>query len=76
MPKHPSPQNDSMQQYHRSTFSKRKEHNSNIYALPKQAHNLVEKRYRENMSARFKQLDDVTKQEAATTGTDAKVAMV
>ncbi|KAB8079713.1 hypothetical protein BDV29DRAFT_151630 [Aspergillus leporis] len=57
----------------RSTSSDKSEDDPNIRNLRKKAHNQVESRYRANLNARFKQLEDATKQETVTTGTDIKL---
>ncbi|KAF5866537.1 hypothetical protein ETB97_011422 [Aspergillus alliaceus] len=45
-----------------------------IRNLRKKEHNEVERRYRADLNARFKQLEDATKQETATAGPDVKSA--
>jgi hypothetical protein len=42
--------------------------------LRKKAHNQVEKRYRANLNAGFRKLENVIKQDCATSVTDSKMA--
>ncbi|KAB8262126.1 hypothetical protein BDV32DRAFT_136825 [Aspergillus pseudonomiae] len=73
MPKRRSSQDSNTSQRRRSTSSD-KDNDPNICMLRKKAHNQVEKRYRANLNAGFKQLEDVTKQDTTTTPTDTKMA--
>ncbi|KAK6837488.1 Helix-loop-helix DNA-binding domain protein [Aspergillus parasiticus SU-1] len=74
MPKRRSSQDSTASQRRRSTSSDNKDDDPNICMLRKKAHNQVEKRYRANLNAGFKQLEDVTKQDATTAATDTKMA--
>ncbi|KAE8151451.1 hypothetical protein BDV25DRAFT_138871 [Aspergillus avenaceus] len=58
----------------RSSYSDHKEDNPDVWMMRKKAHNQVEKRYRANLNAGFKQLEDVTKLEPVSAATDQKMA--
>ncbi|KAE8131195.1 hypothetical protein BDV38DRAFT_30191 [Aspergillus pseudotamarii] len=66
-------QDTSVQHRRRSTHSGNKD-DPTIHILRKIRHNQVEKRYRADLDARFKQLDDATRQGTAAAGSDAKSA--
>ncbi|KAE8374397.1 hypothetical protein BDV26DRAFT_270118 [Aspergillus bertholletiae] len=74
MPKRRSSQDSTTSQRRRSTSSDSKDDDPAICLLRKKAHNQVEKRYRANLNAGFKQLEDVTKQDSTNTTTDTKMA--
>ncbi|KAE8389437.1 hypothetical protein BDV23DRAFT_157260 [Aspergillus alliaceus] len=74
MPRRRSSQDSTTSQHRRSVSSDSKDDDPNICMLRKKAHNQVEKRYRANLNAGFKQLEDVTKQDCATSATDTKMA--
>ncbi|KAE8140834.1 hypothetical protein BDV38DRAFT_239476 [Aspergillus pseudotamarii] len=75
MPRRRSSQESTTSQRRRSsTSSDSKDDDPNICMLRKKAHNQVEKRYRANLNAGFKQLEDVTKQDCTTATTDTKMA--
>ncbi|KAB8238961.1 uncharacterized protein BDW43DRAFT_305850 [Aspergillus alliaceus] len=74
-PAHPAVrQYSSVQRLCPSTSSDKSEDAPSICIQRKEAHNQVERRYRANLNAGFKQLEDITKQEAGTIGTDVKSA--
>ncbi|GMF77251.1 unnamed protein product [Aspergillus oryzae] len=74
MPKKRSSQDSTASQRRRSISSDSKDDDPNICMLRKKAHNQVEKRYRANLNAGFKQLEDVTKQDSTTATSDTKMA--
>ncbi|KAB8237486.1 uncharacterized protein BDW43DRAFT_178981 [Aspergillus alliaceus] len=57
---------------HNCSFTSSDKVDSDLRNLRKKAHNEVERRYRADLNARFKQLEDATKQETATAGPDVK----
>ncbi|KAE8397490.1 hypothetical protein BDV37DRAFT_289378 [Aspergillus pseudonomiae] len=73
VPKQLLSQDTSVQQTCRSTHFGKKD-DPTIHILQKRRHNQVEKRYRENLDARFKQLDNAIRQGTAAAGSDAKSA--
>jgi hypothetical protein len=74
MPKRRTSQDMPTPQRRRSISSEHKEDDPAICMMRKKAHNQVEKRYRANLNAGFKQLEDITKQEFATGAADNKMA--
>ncbi|KAE8356076.1 hypothetical protein BDV28DRAFT_145575 [Aspergillus coremiiformis] len=74
LPRRRSSQDSTTSQRRRSTSSEHKDDDPTVCLLRKKAHNQVEKRYRANLNAGFKQLEDVTKQDCATAITDTKLA--
>ncbi|KAF7585625.1 hypothetical protein BBP40_010424 [Aspergillus hancockii] len=74
MPKRRSSQDTPIPQRRRSISSDHKEDDPTICMMRKKAHNQVEKRYRANLNAGFKQLEDITKQEFAAGVADTKMA--
>ncbi|KAE8332986.1 hypothetical protein BDV39DRAFT_73947 [Aspergillus sergii] len=73
VPKQLLSQDSSVQHRRRATHSGNKD-DPTIHILRKIRHNQVEKRYRADLDARFKQLDDATRQGTAAAGSDAKSA--
>ncbi|KAF5855730.1 hypothetical protein ETB97_008566 [Aspergillus alliaceus] len=74
MPKRRSSRDSTASQRRLSTSSGHSDGDQNIRMLRKKAHNQVEKRYRANLNAGFRKLEDVIKQDCATSVTDSKMA--
>lgn len=73
MPSQRSSQVSTVSQRRRSS-SHHKDEDPSIFMLKKKTHNQVEKRYREKLSAGFKQLEDITKHDCATSAIDTNIA--